>query len=309
MRMLSEIFYWVLNISIIGGVTGLIVALVRKIPRLPPFAAYALWLLPLVRLWIPFGMASRWSLLTLISKYTTKTVIIWEKAPGLPYSTMTNFAQAAESYFPVVYKTELLKNVFETASIIWAMIGITAILTTGFLYALTIREIKDAKHLEGDVWMSAKVSTPAIYGIIKPRIILPDWITQSELPFILAHERVHMLRRDNFWRVVAVITLCVHWFNPLCWLFLKWFFADMEFACDAKALKTMGEDQAKDYANALLSCAAGRSYFVSAFGGTKTRRRIESILSYKRLTALSTVAFSALIVAICFVLITNAIGG
>ncbi|HAS74261.1 MAG TPA: peptidase M56 BlaR1 [Clostridiales bacterium UBA8960] len=307
--MLSEIFYWVLNISIIGGMTGLIVALVRKIPRLPRFAAYALWLVPLVRLWIPFGIASRWSLLTLISKYATKTVIIWEKAPGSPYSTMSNFAQAAESYFPVVYKTELLKSVFETASIIWAIVGTTAILTSVFLYALTKRELQDARHLEGDVWMSAKVSAPAVYGIIKPRIILPDWIPHSELPFILAHEQVHILRRDNLWRVVAVLTLCVHWFNPLCWFFLKWFFTDMELACDAKVLKTMGEDKAKDYASALLSCATGRSYFVSAFGGSNTRRRIESVLSYKRLTTLSTVAFGALIVAICFVLITNAVGG
>jgi beta-lactamase regulating signal transducer with metallopeptidase domain len=174
--MLSEIFYWVLIISIIGEVTGLIVALVRKIPRFPRFAAYALWLLPLFRLWIPFGIASRWSLLTLISKYATRTVIISDKALGLPDSTMTNFAQAAESYFPVVYKTELLKSVFETASIIWAIIAATAILTLVFLYALTKRELQDARHLEGDVWMSAKVSAPAVYGIIKPNYIQLDII-------------------------------------------------------------------------------------------------------------------------------------
>jgi beta-lactamase regulating signal transducer with metallopeptidase domain len=307
--MLSEIFYWALNISIIGGVTGLIVALVRKIPRFPRFAAYALWLLPFARFWIPFGIASRWSLLTIISRYATKTVIILEKAPGLPDSTMTNTVQAAESYFPVVYKTELLKNVFATASIIWAIIAAVAILTSVFLYALTKRELRDARHLEGDVWMSAKVSAPAVYGIIKPRIIVPGWISQTELPFILAHERVHISRRDNLWRVVAVITACVHWYNPLCWLFLKWFFTDMELACDAKVLKTMGEDKTKDYAAALLSCATGRSYFASAFGGAKTRIRIESVLSYTKLTVLSAAAFGVLIAAICFVLMTNAVGG
>jgi beta-lactamase regulating signal transducer with metallopeptidase domain len=307
--MLSEIFYWVLNISIIGGVTGVIVALVRKIPSFPRFAAYALWLLPLVRLWIPFGIASRWSLLTLISKYATRTVIIWEKAPGLPGGSMTNVAQAAESYFPVVYKTELLKKVFETASVIWAIVSAAAILTSVFLYVLTKRELRDARHLEGDVWLSAKVSAPAVYGIIKPRIIVPDWIPKTEMPFILAHERVHIRRRDNLWRVVAVITACVHWFNPLCWLFLKCFFTDMELACDARVLKTLGAGKAKDYAAALLSSAAGRSYFASAFGGAKTRIRIESIISYKRLTVISASAFSALIIAVGFVLMTNAAGG
>jgi beta-lactamase regulating signal transducer with metallopeptidase domain len=83
----------------------------------------------------------------------------------------------------------------------------------------------------------------------------------------------------------------------------------MELACDAKVLKTMGEGNAKEYAAVLLSCSAGRSYFASAFGGAKTRIRIESILSYKRLTVLSTAVFGLLIVAISFVLITNAAGG
>lgn len=114
--MLSEIFYWVLNISIIGGVTGLIVALLRKIPKLPRFAVYLLWSLPLVRLWVPFGIANKWSLLNLISKYSTKTVVIWERVPGTPDFSMTNSIQAARSYFPIVFKTDLLKNIFEVAS-------------------------------------------------------------------------------------------------------------------------------------------------------------------------------------------------
>lgn len=307
--MLSEIFYWVLNASIIGGATGLIVALVRKIPKFPPFAAYALWLLPLIRFWMPFGIASRFSLLSLISKYATKTVIVWEMSPDLLTSTTSNFVQAADSYFPVVYKTELLKNVFETASIVWAIITTMAILTLVFLYTLSKRKLQDARHLEGDVWISEKVSTPAVYGIIKPKIIMPDWILPKELSIILAHERIHIHRRDNLWRIVALLTACVHWFNPLSWLFLQWFFTDMELACDAKVLKNIGDSLTKDYAATLLSCASGQRYFTSPFGGVKTRIRIESILSYKKLTLLSTVAFGILIFAICFVLITNAVGG
>ncbi|GAU79680.1 regulatory sensor-transducer [Fusibacter sp. 3D3] len=224
-------------------------------------------------------------------------------------STTSNFVQAAESYFPVVYKTELLKNIFETASIIWGIITALAILTLFFLYTLSKHKLQDVCHLEGEVWISEKVSTPAVYGIIKPKIIMPDWILPEERPIILAHERIHIRRRDNLWRIVALITACVHWFNPLSWLFLQWFFTDMELACDAKVLKTLGDRSAQDYAATLLSCASGQRYFTSPFGGVKTRIRIESVLSYKRLTLLSTVAFGALIVAICFVLITNAVGG
>ena len=306
---LSETFYWVLNISIIGGASGLIIMALRKIPKIPRFAVYLLWALPLIRLWIPFSLTSRWSLLSLISQYTTKTLVIGRSSPGIPEFSMTNSIQAAESYFPITYKTDLLGDIFEVAAVIWAIIAAAAILSSIFLYVLTKREMRDAKHLRGNIWTSDIITSPAVYGIIKPKIIIPGWVAEKDMPYILAHELVHIRRRDNLWRVVAVITACVHWFNPLSWIFLRRFFADMELACDIKALKTLGEDKAKDYAAALLTCATGKSYFASAFGGAKTQVRIENILSYKKLTLLSTLSFGALVAAITFVLITNAVGG
>lgn len=307
--MLSEIFYWVLNMSMLGGITGLIVALLRKIPKFPRFAAYLLWSLPLIRLWSPFGIANQWSLLNLISKYTTKTVIILDNMPGTPDFSMTNSIQAAERYFPIVYKTDLLKNIFEAASVVWCITAAAAILASVFLYALTKREFRNARYLGGNTWTSDKITSPAVYGLFKPKIILPDWISEKDMPIILAHERVHIRRRDNLWRMVAVITACMHWFNPLSWIFLRWFFEDMELACDTKALRNLGESRAKDYAAAILTCSAGKSYFTSPFGGVKTRVRIENILTYKKLTLLSMFAFSALISAVAFVLLTNAVGG
>jgi beta-lactamase regulating signal transducer with metallopeptidase domain len=306
--MLAEVFYWVVNMSILAGFTGLIVAVLRKIPRIPRFAVYLLWLLPLIRFWIPFGPVSNWSLLGLISRFTTRTVMIWSE-PGVPEFSMSNSIQAADSYFPIVYKTLTLKNLFEVSSIIWAVIAAAAILTSIFLYAVTNRELRDARHLQDNIWQSGKISSPAVYGIFRAKIIIPDFVTEQDLPYILAHEKVHIRRRDNLWRVIAIITACVHWFNPLSWIFLKWFFTDMELACDSKALRVLGEDRAKAYASALLACAAGKSVFASAFGGARTRVRIENILSYKKLTVLSTLAFGALIAAVAFVLITNAAGG
>lgn len=309
MLLLSEIFYWVLNMSILGGFIGLIVALVRKIPKLPRFAAYLLWALPLIRLWVPFGIASRWSLLNLISKYTTKTVVIWKQSPGRPDLSMTNSLQAAEHYFPITYKADALKSIFEVASVIWAILAAAAVLTVVLLYTLTKREIRNARHLQDNLWISDRITSPAVYGIIKPKIVLPEWITERDMPLISAHEGVHIRRWDNLWRMVAVITACIHWFNPLSWLFLRWFFGDMELACDAKVLKDLGEDRAKDYAAALLNCSNKKNYFASTFGGAKTGIRIEYILTYRKLTLLSTLSFGTLVGTVAFVLITNAMGG
>lgn len=301
--MLSELFYWVLNMSIIGSATGLLVLLLRRIKIIPRFSVYILWFLPLIRFWLPFGIANKYSILSFISRYTTKTVVIREKLPRL---TTTNSLMMADSYSPLIYKTELMENILEVISVLWIIISIAAILTSLFLYFLTKSELKSAVYIKDNIYKSDKISIPAVYGILHPKIILPASLPGGDLDYIIRHENVHISRRDNLLRVVAVITACVHWFNPLSWMFLKYFFIDMEFACDAKVLKNLNEKGAKEYARAILACASGKTLFVSAFGGAKTRVRIENILSYKKLTVLSSIFFAVLVGFIAFIIITNA---
>ncbi|TGE39189.1 peptidase M56 BlaR1 [Desulfosporosinus fructosivorans] len=302
--MLSELFYWVLNINIIGSVTGLVVLSLRKIKALPRFAIYVLWILPLIRFWLPFGIANEYSLLNLISKFTTRTVVIWEEVPQL---TTTNSIMGAKGYFPLEYKTDLLENVFKVASLIWIIVCCAAILTSVFLYFLTKSELKSMELIKSNIYKSDRIAAPAVYGVIRPRIVIPTALAaDGDIEYILLHEQVHISRRDNLFRVMALLTACVHWFNPLSWIFLKYFFADMELACDALVLKSLNERQTKEYALTILTCASGKTFFASAFGGAKTKVRIETILSYKKLTLLSSLCFAALVMAIAVIIITNA---
>jgi len=111
---------------------------------------------------------------------------------------------------------------------------------------------------------------------------------------------------DNLWRMLAFILVAVHWFNPLCWLFLKGFLADLELSCDERVLATLGADRAKEYASSLLESKQGTTVFASAFGGAKIRTRIENILSFKKMTWFSLMVFVSLIGVIFYVLLTNA---
>ena len=60
-----------------------------------------------------------------------------------------------------------------------------------------------------------------------PIILLPkntDFDNCQELNYILLHEYLHIRRFDCLIKIVAVVTVCIHWFNPLVWLmyfFLK----------------------------------------------------------------------------------------
>lgn len=332
--MKSDIFYWVLNMSLHGGLVCLIVLALRKLPRLPRTFVYALWLLPALRLCLPVGLRGRWSLMALLTKLGTRQVSLPAQTP-MPQEPVlihapledaaadsgffvmaappldeerglyiANSVGVAESYFPITYRSNVLTEVFETAALVWAIVGAACLLAALILYLSTWQELRHARRAEG-YWRSDRVTAPALYGIFRPRIILPEGIPATALPHILRHERVHARRRDNLWRCAAVLLCCIHWFNPLCWLCLKYFFTDMELACDAAVLRKMEPEARKDYARALLDAARPRSVFVSAFGGAKIRLRVETVLSYRRLTAAATAAFVLLFGVIAATLLLN----
>ena len=302
---LGELFYWIFNMSIIASLMGLIVLPIRSIRVLPRRLAVLLWVVPFLRMLLPVGFNSPYSLMTLVSRFTTRSVTVYQPAEDISFS-LTNFVMAANSYFPITYRVKLLDNIFAAAALIWMIVALAILVALGILYFSTLKEMKKAKHLRDNIYLAENIQGPAVYGIWKPRIILPASYANKELQYILKHEATHIRRWDNLWRMLAFFTGAVHWFNPLAWLFLKRFLSDIELACDEAAIAKYGREQRQAYARALVDCAESKSLFISAFGGARIRTRIEHILSYKRMTVFSLIGFFALIVSIVFALLTNA---
>ena len=303
--MLQEVFYWIFNMSITAALTGVLIMLVRLIKGIPRRMTTFLWIIPFLRMTIPLGLDSPYSLMTLLSKITTKTVVVFQPTDKISFSMM-NSVMAANSYFPITYKVNILENIFSVASVIWAVVALAIILMLTAIYCTTLFEIKDSKHLRENVYLSEKISSPAVYGVLRPKIVLPASYQDRDIELVIQHEKTHIRGLDNLWRVIAFLVVAVHWFNPVSWLFLKAFLADLELSCDERVLVKLGADRSKEYASALLECKQGATVFASAFGGARIRTRIENILSFRRLTWISLAAFIALISVIFYVLLTNA---
>ena len=307
--MLGEIFYWLFNMSIVASVSGLIVLLLRMIKGIPRRVIKVLWIIPFIRFWVPIGISGKFGLMTLISKFTTKTVTVFQLSDNQSFSMM-NSVMGANSYFPITYKVNLLEKVFDYSSAVWVVICSAIVLTLIILSVATASETKDAvPYMEKSVYLSDKITSPAVFGIIKPKILIPtgyDNLDKSNIEYMMKHEHAHIKSGDNLLRIIAFITAALHWFNPLVWLFLKCFLSDTEYACDEKILSRLNEEERKKYAEVLVDCAENRNVFVSAFGGAKLRTRVERILSYKKLSAFSSVLFTALIMIIAYILLTNA---
>ena len=303
--MLPEWFYWGFNMSITASITGLLIMLFRRIKKIPGRVAVFLWAIPLLRMLFPIGLNSRYSLMSLLSKFATKTITVFQPVENVDFS-MTNYLGTAETYFPITYKTNVLENIFSVASAVW-IVGVLAILLVLIVtYCRTMRESRDAKHLRDNIFLSEKIGFPAVYGIIKPKIILPASYKDKELELILAHENTHIRSLDNLWRLLAIMITSVHWFNPFCWMFLRKFLLDIELACDERVLAKLPSDRTKEYAHLLLESESGTNAFASTLGSSKIRKRIENILVFKRLTWFSLVAFTILIGVIFYTLLTNA---
>ena len=301
--MLSEVFYWLFNMSISASVAGIIILITGRIKKLPRRLVHMFWAIPFLRMWIPIGITSKYSLMELISRFTTKTVVVYD---GVLNFAMTNHVMAANNYSPITYKVSILDKLFRTASIIWIIVAAAIIIATLVLYFITKTELQDASHLRDNIYVSDRISTPATYGIFSQKIIIPKGYERQDLYYILAHESVHIHRKDNLWRIVAVISASVRWFNPFIWLFLKKFLEETELACDERVLAECDKDEKKSYALALVGCAESKNVFASAFGGAKIRVRIDNILSYKKLSAIAIISLTVFAIAIAYVLLTNA---
>ena len=303
--MIGEICYWLINMSIVASFMGLIVMLIRKIRFIPRRVSVFLWIIPFLRMMVPVGINSQYSLLSLTSKLLTDSIRTYQPSEDIDLS-FVNTIKAAESYSPITFKAQMLETVFNVAGMVWITVSLALIIALTILYISTKRAVSDSKLMEANIFLSDKVDSPAVYGIFRPRIIIPDSYKEMELEYIIRHEKTHIRRLDNLWRIIGFLTACVHWFNPLSWVFLKAFLTDLELACDEMAVSGYDVDKRKEYARTLLMCSQSKSMLVSAFGGAKVRTRIENVLSYKKMTAISSIGFTLLVLVIIFTLITNA---
>ena len=306
--MLQEIFYWIFNMSITAWLTGMVIMLIRSIRRIPRRVVCFLWLIPFIRMVLPFGVNTDYGLMGIISELAKRPtiVLVSKEAEFDSFASFLNHAQAKYEYYPqIVYKSDTLDNVFAAASVVWIIVALAVMLMLVTVYFTTMRQIKSAKRVEGNVYTSSKVDTPGVYGIISPRILLPLKYKAHEPDVVLLHERMHVRRGDNLWRMLAFLVVAVHWFNPLAWVFLRLVMTDLELACDEAVLASPNAPDAKSYASALLEYKSSPTLFASAFGGARIKVRIENILSYKKMTVCSSIAFLFMALAIAAVLLTN----
>ena len=140
---------------------------------------------------------------------------------------------------------------------------------------------------------SAAVSSPAVWGVIRPRLILPPDSAQrlapQQLTWLLLHELAHIRRRDLWVAALQRVLQIIYFFNPAVWLASWVIDQQREYACDDAALAN-SECPRRDCGKAFLSIVEQTSDLsvcgASALGllnsRVSVRRRLVRILDKHR---------------------------
>jgi len=101
------------------------------------------------------------------------------------------------------------------------------------------------------------VSSPALLGWLRPRILLPEPLVavvgREELRGILLHELAHFRSADIPLQWLFGLGQSLHWFNPLAHLATRRWIHFREVAADASALDWMPAANREAYGNALIA--------------------------------------------------------
>ena len=137
---------------------------------------------------------------------------------------------------------------------------------------------------------SESATTPALYGLTSPTIVIPASIVHlgsDMLRPVVIHELAHHRRGDIWMNQVLLFAQLLHWFNPLTWIAGSVIRRTREEAVDDEVLGQMRGEEAT-YADTLLHIAknvVARRLAISAGtvgiieSGSALRRRIERVLS------------------------------
>ncbi|KGL38125.1 hypothetical protein BMT55_09870 [Listeria newyorkensis] len=327
---LPSIFDWVIETSILASVLVVFLLCIRFALKkwLTPQWKYALWLILIARLVLPWFPESSFSIYSILPINPEPAPIVSQESTAIPPEAIAEVPVITEDV-PVEI------NVYTIFLCIWILgvliAGIFIILTNRRLYnyiskqpeitdkrVLAIyRQCKEDMSIKKDIPLhySGKISAPTLFGMNKPRILLDEkhvkHLNNDQLKYIFYHELSHYKRKDISINLLMNCLLIVHWFNPVLWYANRAMREDQEMACDNMALTFINPAERTAYGHTIITLVEQYSTYyqpstLAHFSKNKLRlkRRIIMIKKFnKKSQLLTAVGFIAILGVSAFSLV------
>lgn len=136
------------------------------------------------------------------------------------------------------------------------------------------------------IYISPKVSTPMLVGLVKPIIVLPDQpLDKVGAKYVFNHELVHFKQGDLWMKLLVVLITALHWFNPVVYLLQQELNRRSEWACDQTVAEELSAVERKQYAQVILEAMMVQTTQPTVFGtafvtvSRSTKKHIERRLT------------------------------
>lgn len=261
---------------------------------------YYAWLILVLGLLIPFRPHVDYGMINIqVPGEVMQPVALLENIPAVAAE------QAALPYSPAVSSFSL----WEVIAVIWivgAVIFTACHLIRHFRFLhmiarwsepvtdeevlLIVQRIKRERNIPEQIglYQCSCVGSPMLTGLVKPRILLPNIeIAPEDLAFILKHELVHHQRRDLWYKCLVLLSVAMHWFNPVVYFMAKEIQVQCELSCDQEVIRCQDADARQHYSEAMIGVIQHRlkrntSLSTHFYGGKKgMKKRIFSIMEMK----------------------------
>ena len=104
---------------------------------------------------------------------------------------------------------------------------------------------------------SALVQVPTAIGLVRPAVVIPEWVMRElspdELNQILLHELAHLRRYDDWTNLAQKVVKALFFFHPAVWWIEKQVSLEREMACDDAVVAQIASPRA--YAECLAHLA------------------------------------------------------
>lgn len=251
--------------------------------RIPARVLYALWLLPALRLLMPFG----W--LELPQTHIAGVIL------GTPYRIMAetfgNEKQTAKmSWADGKTDTDTLpvsapadkgyppaspgadtggnsayvrqRHTDYARCILFAVWGMGSAVFACYVFTvngkirMSIKEMKPLNQTVTDipVYCGRAVCGSCLFGLFHPCILIDRAAAEDPnlYPYLLLHEKTHYRQKDPLWTALRIVLCVAYWWNPLVWAGAVCAQEDGELACDERALSGLSTGEKQAYGRALL---------------------------------------------------------
>ncbi len=343
MESVINIFSKILEMSLQASIAILLIIIVReifKLMRVPKKFSYLLWIIPFIRLAVPFSLESAFSImpgnLNVYEKVASAenqqsfehgndihiegdnipdhSVIVENGQPVIDSNNNDDITNNKYIFTDDIKsksdrnKEHNMPGLWHILSVVW-ILGVASIVLYSMVSLVVFkRRLNTRVAVVENIFQCDYIDTAFVFGMFTPKIYIPSRIRQDEIEYVIAHENSHIRRLDHIVKPAAFFVVAIHWFNPFAWLGYVLMEKDMEMACDEAVLNKMGLDKRSDYAEALLNLSTKKHYALSiptAFGEGDTKGRVKNVMKLKK-PVIVFVAIAVVAVAVLGVtLLTN----